>query len=89
MINKKLKIINKLGVHARAAMKLSDVAARFQSEIIIRYGNREANAKSIMDVMILAASFGAEIELLIAGDDENEAMQAIEKLIAERFGEYE
>lgn len=89
MISKKLKIINKLGVHARAAMKLSNVAARFQSDIIIRYNDREVNAKSIMNVMVLAASHGAEIELRIAGDDENEACQAIEKLIQERFGESE
>jgi len=89
LICKKLKIINKLGVHARAAMKLSELASRFQSKIIIRYKNNACDAKSIMDVMVMAASCGAEIELQITGEDEIPAMLALEKLIQERFGESE
>lgn len=89
MLSKKLKIINKLGLHARASMKFSDLAARFQSEIIIRYRNQEADAKSILNVMMLGISKDAEIELLTAGDDETEAMHALETLIGDRFGESE
>lgn len=89
MLSKKIKIINKLGLHARASMKFSDLAARFQSEIIVRYRNREADAKSILHVMMLAISKDAEIELLTAGDDEAAAMHALETLIADRFGEAE
>lgn len=89
MIQKKITIVNKLGIHARAAMKLSNLAARFQSEIFIAYLDRRINAKSIMNVMVLAANCGAEIELFVAGDDEQEAFAALEKLILDRFGEQE
>ncbi|OGO92038.1 MAG: phosphocarrier protein HPr, partial [Coxiella sp. RIFCSPHIGHO2_12_FULL_44_14] len=68
MQQKRLIIINKLGLHARAAMKLVHLASRYQSEILMRYNHREVNAKSIMNVMILAASQGAEIEFSISGD---------------------
>jgi phosphocarrier protein HPr len=89
MITKQLKIINKLGLHARAAMKLSSLAERFQSSILIRYHHRDVDAKSIMDVMILAVSCGADIELIVNGIDEQEALLALENLIQDRFGEKE
>lgn len=89
MIQKKITIINKLGLHARAAMKLSSLAARFQSEILIHFRDREVNAKSIMNVMVIAANCGAEIELRISGEDEDQAMTALVKLINDRFGEQE
>lgn len=89
MISKKITLINKLGLHARAAMKLVNIASRYQSEVILKYGNREVNAKSIMNIMALGASCGAEIELIITGADETEAMAAIVKLINNRFGEAE
>lgn len=87
MIKKKIKIINKLGLHARASMKLVNLACRFSSEIIIRYRNHKVNAKSIMNVMVLAATQGTEIELEIHGEDEADAWKAISELINQRFGE--
>lgn len=89
MIKKKLKIINKLGLHARATMQLVNTAGRYQSEILIKYKNREVNAKSIMNLMVLAASQGSEIELIVNGEDEEEAAKAVIKLINEKFGEEE
>lgn len=89
MIKKKIKIINKLGLHARAAMKMVSLAARFQSDIRLLYMDREVDAKDIMNVMILGASQGAEIEIGISGDDEMEALEKIETLINHRFGEEE
>lgn len=89
MIKKKLKIINKLGLHARASMKLVNLASGFKSQIFILYKNHKANAKSIMNVMVLAATKGSEIEFQIEGADENEALSALEKLIQARFDESE
>lgn len=88
-INKKITIINKLGLHARATMKLVNLAGRYQSEILIRYRDRDVNAKSIMNVMVLAAGKGSEVELIITGQDEKEAMESISNLINARFDESE
>lgn len=87
VLKQKIKIINKLGLHARAAMKLVNLASRYQSDILIRYQDKEVNAKSVMNVMVLAAACGAEIEVLISGFDETEAMESIVALINDRFGE--
>lgn len=89
MIQKQLEIINKLGLHARAASKLVKLASQFESEICIAKGERKASGKSIMGVMMLAASRGTTILLEIDGADEDAAADALEKLIAERFGEAE
>lgn len=89
MINKKITIINKLGLHARAAMKLIDLAGRYQSHIDIYYADKLIDAKDILNVMTLGASVGAEIELQIDGPDENEAMDALCTLINDRFHEDE
>ena len=89
MQKKTLRLINKLGLHARAAMKLSELAARFQSTIIIRHKKHEINAKSILNVMALAASCGSDLEVSITGDDEIDAMKKITDLINDRFGESE
>jgi len=89
MIKKKIMIQNKLGLHARASMKLINTAGRFQSEIIIKYQDAEVNAKSIMNIMGLAVSKGTEIELIVDGPDEEEATTAITQLIANRFDEEE
>jgi len=89
MQEKKITIINRLGLHARAAVKLVNLASRFGSEILIRYNQREINAKSVMNVMVIGANQGAEIELIITGEDEVDAMRAIETLIRDRFGEAE
>ena len=89
MPEKKIKIINKLGLHARAAMKLVNLAGRFQSEIILIYQQREINAKSIMNIMAIGASCGHEVIVKTLGDDQDNALAAIEKLFNDRFGESE
>lgn len=89
MIKQPVTIINKLGLHARAASKLVNCASQFSSEVIIdRQGNR-INAKSIMGVMMLAASKGTEVELEIDGEDEQDCIDALLKLINNRFDEPE
>jgi phosphocarrier protein HPr len=87
MLTRKLIISNKLGLHARASMKLINLAGRFQSSIFIRYHDSEADAKDIINVMALGASQGSEIELIISGEDEISAMEKISELINNRFGE--
>lgn len=89
MLKTKITLINKLGLHARAAMKLSGLATRFQSTIIIRHKHHEINAKSILNVMALAASCGSELDISVTGDDEKRAMDDICTLINDRFGEDE
>ena len=84
-----MEIVNKLGLHARAAAKLIDLAAGFESRIRIRRDGREADAKSIMKVMMLAASRGTSIEIVARGEDAEEAVDAIERLVAGRFDEAE
>lgn len=80
-------IVNKLGLHARAAAKLVNTAAGFRSEVRLRRDSKEANAKSIMGVMMLAAGKGTELELEVEGPDEDEAFTAMKRLIGDRFGE--
>ncbi len=87
MLKKQIEIVNKLGLHARAAAKFVTTAASFESEIMVRRGDREVNGKSIMGVMMLAASQGSVIELEITGDDAQQALAALEALIMDRFGE--
>ncbi len=89
MLRKKVIIANKLGLHARAAAKLVHLSSRYASEIEVVKNERKVNGKSIMGVMMLAASKGTEIELLVSGEDETEALAALEGLILGRFGEAE
>lgn len=89
MIEKKLEIVNKLGLHARAAAKLVATASSYASSIEIERKSRRVNAKSIMGVMMLAAAKGTEVTLYLEGDDEASAADALEQLIADRFGEEE
>jgi len=84
-----LEIVNKLGLHARAAAKLVDLASGFESRVRIRRDDREADAKSIMRVMMLAASRGTRIEVVARGVDATEAVDAIAHLVAGRFDEPE
>jgi phosphocarrier protein HPr len=84
-----LTIINKLGLHARAAAKFVTCASEFAAEVTIRRGEREVNGKSIMGVMMLAAAQGSEIEVLTSGDDAEQALLALTELLANRFGEDE
>ncbi len=85
MIEKKFKITNKHGLHARPAAQLVKVAGQFDADIKILKDGLEVNGKSIMGVMMLAAEPGSEIELHINGGDEKEALKAIEDLIAKDF----
>lgn len=89
MIRKKVTIINKLGLHARAAAKFVSCASRFASQIEVERDTKLVNGKSIMGVMMLGATKGATLELIISGEDESDAMAAIEGLIENRFDEFE
>ena len=82
-------ITNKLGLHARASAKLTQMASRFQSGIFISRNGRRVNAKSIMGVMMLAAGLGSTVEVETDGPDEDAALAAIEQLFADKFGEGE
>jgi len=83
------KIINKLGLHARASAKLTQVANQFKSDIWIEKNNKKVNAKSIMGVMMLAASQGSDVTITTQGSDEKEALNSIVDLINDYFGEGE
>lgn len=89
MLQEKITIVNKLGLHARAAAKFVSCANHFASHIEIIRNNHKANGKSIMGVMMLAASKGTEVELLIEGEDEHDAMSDLKALINNKFGEDE
>jgi phosphocarrier protein HPr len=82
-------ISNKLGLHARASAKLTKLAGSFASDIHMTRNGRRINAKSIMGVMMLAAGMGTEVEIEAVGPDEEQALQALVALIADRFGEGE
>jgi len=87
MHQREVEIINKLGLHARASAKLTQLAARFQSDVQISRNGRKVNAKSIMGVMMLAAGKGSKVVIEIEGPDEGDAMEAIVSLIGDYFGE--
>ena len=89
MIVKKLTIINRLGLHARAAAKFVAVASKHNCEIEVCREERVVNGKSIMGIMMLAASQGSDIEVRLDGSDEDSALLALENLIDDRFGETE
>lgn len=80
-------IINRLGLHARAAAKFVTTASEFSSDILVSRDNRQVNGKSIMGVMMLAAAKGTEVQVTAEGDDAESALQAIGELIANYFGE--
>jgi phosphocarrier protein HPr len=89
MLQRDLAIANKLGLHARASAKLTQLAGKFKSEVWLTRDGRRVNAKSIMGVMMLAAANGVSIRLEIDGPDEQEAMDALVHLIEDKFGEGE
>ena len=84
-----IEITNKLGLHARASAKLTQLAGGFQSEVWMEKGSRRINAKSIMGVMMLAAGKGAMVVVETTGADEDTALDALRKLIEDKFGEGE
>lgn len=89
MIQQEIEIINKLGLHARASAKLTQLAAKYQSEVWMTRNSRRVNAKSIMGVMMLAAGKGAKVTLETEGADEKECFDALLGLIQNKFGEGE
>ncbi len=89
MIEHRISIKNKLGLHARSASAFVKVSSAFSSSITVRNKHAEADGKSIMSMMMLQAARGTEIELLIDGEDEEQALAAIVELIDNRFGEDE
>ena len=89
MIQEKITISNKLGLHARASAKLTKLAGSFACDVWMTRNERRINAKSIMGVMMLAASKGVELELEVDGGDEEACRQAMVDLIENRFGEDE
>lgn len=89
MVQQEIEIINKLGLHARASTKLTQTASQFTCDVWIDRNGRRVNAKSIMGVMMLAASKGTTIKLEAEGEDEQAAITALVTLINDRFGEGE
>ena len=89
MISEQVHIINRLGLHARAAASFVKLASSFDSDILLVYGEQSVNGKSIMGIMMLAASQGTEMLIEVDGTDEREATSALVELINNRFGEDE
>ena len=89
MISRNVTIINRLGLHARAATRLVNCASDYVSEIIVKRGARSVNGKSIMGVLTLAAATGTDLTIEADGADEKQALEAVVRLISERFGEDE
>jgi len=89
MASAEVLIITKLGLHARASAKLTQVASGYKCELWLTRNGRRVNAKSIMGVMMLAAGKGASITIEAEGDDAEAALAALQKLIADRFDEGE
>jgi phosphocarrier protein HPr len=89
MPTRRFTIINKLGLHARAAAKLVATATRFRADVRVQKGNQTVNGKSIMGIMMLAASKGSEITVFAEGQDAGAALDAIAALVKDRFGEAE
>jgi phosphocarrier protein len=87
VLKKTLTISNKLGLHARAAMKLVDAASRYTANVTVLYNGRRCDAKDILQAMSLGAAMGSTIELEVDGDGEAESMAALTKLINDKFGE--
>ena len=87
MITKKLTILNKLGLHARAAAKVVSMANEFESTIIITKDGKNADARSIMKLLMLSASQGSRINIEVDGTDQKDAMKSIEKLFNNKFDE--
>lgn len=89
MLSTTIIVSNKLGLHARASAKLTQLASKFSSDISLSRQGRQVNAKSIMDVMMLAAGLGSEVLLEVNGADEHAALDAIVALFNDKFGEGE
>jgi phosphocarrier protein len=82
-----VEIVNQLGLHARASAKFTQLAAQYKSDVWVTRNGRRVNGKSIMGVMMLAAGIGSKVQIETTGADEGDAMAALQKLIADKFGE--
>ncbi|SFM48852.1 phosphocarrier protein [Ectothiorhodospira mobilis] len=89
MPTREITIVNKLGMHARAAAKFVNLANQYEAELEVEKGSRRVNGKSIMGVMMLAASRGSQVRLIAEGGDADQALDALTGLIQDRFGEPE
>jgi phosphocarrier protein HPr len=89
MLQEEIEITNKLGLHARASAKLTQLAGKFRSDVWMSRKQRRVNAKSIMGVMMLAAGKGSTVTLEVEGPDEIECLSALKQLIGDKFGEGE
>jgi phosphocarrier protein len=89
MAQRNVELVNRLGLHARAAAKFVNVSSAFSSEITVQFNDEEVNGKSILGLLLLAAPCGSLLTVRATGDDAEEALAAIESLVAGRFGEPE
>ncbi len=87
MIERSVTITNKYGLHARPAMQFVETASRFASDVRLVRGEKTADAKSIMDVLMLAAEHGADLVIIAEGDDAEQAIETLSDLVASRFDE--
>ncbi len=87
MVEREVEIVNRLGLHARAAAKLVQTASAYRSRVLLRLDGQEVDAKSILGLMLLAAAQGTRLAVVCDGADEREALTAVAALIADRFGE--
>lgn len=87
MITKKITVLNKLGIHARPAAQFVRIASRFQADVTVEKDDERVDGKSIMGLMMLAVGCGAEITVTADGPDEAETLEALEDLVAKKFGE--
>jgi phosphocarrier protein HPr len=87
MIERETEIVNRLGLHARAAAKLVHTAGGFQSRVTVLKDGEEVDAKSILGILLLAAAQGSQVTIRCEGHDEEEALRAVTQLIANRFDE--
>lgn len=88
MLESDIKIMNRLGLHARASAKWVNTASAYTAEVTLAKEGQVVNGKSIMGVMMLAASYGTQLQLQVTGEDEQQAMQALLHLVDDRFGEH-
>ncbi len=89
MVQTTVELVNRLGLHARAAAKFVHVSARFTADVMVRHNDEEVNGKSILGLLLLAAPCGSSLTITTSGKDEAAAIAALQELITERFGEGE
>ncbi len=83
----KVKIVNKLGLHARPAMSLAETANRFESDVALKRGDQKIDAKSVMEIMLLAATLGTELQIEAEGEDARDCVEALRELVERGFDE--